>query len=97
MVSNEEYDYIFMIDCYGQSEMQHVLEKFSKYRRTHDCKYEVVYTGYAPTDLHMNPSSRVVFLKHEHMYPNTFDGLRDEVNAILESAQIEKKVQLLNS
>lgn len=90
-----EFDYIFNISVYGEDEMREVINKFNAIKDKHP--FYISYSGISPRVLNTNPSSRIIFIKHEDGLRNTSAGLFDYLKAIIEDAGIEHKVGYLNS
>ncbi|PDY14151.1 hypothetical protein COO16_04100 [Bacillus pseudomycoides] len=91
----KEFDYIFDISVYGEDEMNKVVNQFKNYKERHP--FYISYTGIAPSVLHMNPSARIIFIKHKEGLRNTSVGLLDYLKAIVKDAGIEHRVGYLNS
>jgi hypothetical protein len=90
----EEFDYIFDIVVYGDEELDSVVRKFNSRK---DQSFYISYTGIAPRVLNLNPSYRVIFIKHRDKLRNTSPGLYQYLQAIVKDCGIDKRVGLLNS
>lgn len=94
-INASEFNYIFEIVTYGEKEMEEIKEKFRMIPGPHP--FFISSSGFPPAVLHMNPSCRVIFIKHKDKLPNKSPGLRNYLQELLISVGIDKKVHLLNS
>jgi len=91
----EDYDYTFEITAYGDTEMKEFIDKFKNFNERHP--FYISYSGFAPSHFYMDPTCRVIFLKHRDNLKNTTAGLKAYLQEIITSCGIDKSVHLLNS
>lgn len=90
-----DFNSTFYMSVSGEKELTKTIANFKSIKDKHP--FYISYSGIAPSVLHMNPSSRVIFVKHQDGLSNASAGLADYLRALVKSVGIESRVGLLNS
>ena len=91
----QDYDFIFYTTAWGKDELEEIKTKIDSTRNEHP--FYVSYSGIAPSNLHMNPSYKVIFIKHKDGLRNNTAGLHEYLKALFKEWGFENRVGILNS